>query len=363
MDLSSFPRIANITEIYDVFVSYNSKDEDKSLDVAIRLQQFGFSVWKDNWVLTGGDEWIDKLPDAVSNSRTMIFLLGEHGEGPWHSKELKLAIKNEVENETMRIIPVFLPGYDKSKKVPPYLGSKTIIDLGDMSDWAFYLLRCAIRGESPIRRDLFDKDSEPQFALARLKFVSWEITHDRAKYSVNLRVTNSGSDTIVVTSALIRIKRIAKHPIEDQLIAFTKPIRKNILKDDLYLPKRGAGKDSFLMSGFTTHSSLTTNEVEDLVIPFYVKYGYRLVVSIGIFWYILGDSTQRLSEGGYLAVGCRGKEEDNYEVPNLPEHYFMEQHSLDIPYMLSTDNWPTHWPEGVSEEEWEAYGGGERKKM
>src|SRR5262249_37065829 len=59
----------------------------------------------------------------LGRSRTCVVCVGSGPHGPWQSKEVRAAIQEQVEKETVGIIPVLIPGADKAvfKDLPAFL--------------------------------------------------------------------------------------------------------------------------------------------------------------------------------------------------------------------------------------------------
>src|SRR5215213_8610215 len=147
-------RGSEVVNVYDAFISYNSRDSEAVEELARRLEdEAGLLVWKDNWELAGGDDWIDRLPEAISQSRAMVVFVGPNGLGPWHKEEIKIGLQRAVKRGIIRVIPVALPGCPEDMGLPEYLDAKHYVNLRTVDAWEIHLLRCAVVGARPGRRD------------------------------------------------------------------------------------------------------------------------------------------------------------------------------------------------------------------
>src|SRR5262249_53127488 len=54
---------------YDVFFSYNRKDVDVVRSIELDLRKEGLACWFDQASLAGGDVWIDKIEQTVTDGR------------------------------------------------------------------------------------------------------------------------------------------------------------------------------------------------------------------------------------------------------------------------------------------------------
>jgi hypothetical protein len=354
-------RGSEVVNVYDAFISYNSRDSEAVEELARRLEdEAGLLVWKDNWELAGGDDWLDRLPEAISQSRAMVVFVGPNGLGPWHKEEIKIGLQRAVKRGLIRVIPAALPGCPEDMGLPEYLDAKHYVNLRTVDAWGMHLLRCAVVEARPGRRDQFEHAlaSAPQgLVRSRLGIAEWSVGDDRLNYLIKCRISNSGfQDTITIHNAIARVHRQAEHPITKSLMVLRAPIRESRLGNVLEIPD----ESSFVRSAFRPNRYLKPKEVEDVVLPVYVKHGFRLVISFGIEWTIPGETLVRVTEAGYIALGKRGRKGDEYSLPPASMSYSPGQHNLDKVHALSRPEWPAHWPQAVSPEEWLHYGSGEK---
>lgn len=342
--------------VYDAFVSYNSKDNDVVEDIARRLEDVeGLTVWKDNWELTGGDDWLEALPQAIARSRGIVAFVGANGLGPWHREEIKLALMRAIEEKTVRLIPAALPGAPASIELPAFARSRHIVDMRTIDRWSLHLLRCAICGGRPGRRDQFNNSTQFESKRARLHVSDWSIENTGFGYIVRLRVANIGErDTIVLKSFLVRTHQVANHPITSYLPRYLAPIGVTKADKQLYVPR----KKMAVWQNLKQDRYLVPGEVEDVEAEIDVPIGIRCVVSFGLHWHTSDEPLHRLSETGFAAIGQRG----GLGIPDERDTYTPGQHNMDRPRRLFSPHWPDGWPQKVTLEDWEYYGAGEEKE-
>jgi len=139
---------------YDVFLCYNSDDKDSVETVAAYLKDNAdLQPWFDKWTLVPGEPWGKNLENGLRSSRTCAVFIGKKGEGPWQKKEVDVALRKQVKDESFRVIPVLLPGAPKNPKLPDFLEGHMWVDLrvGLEDDDGLWRLECGIRGEAPER--------------------------------------------------------------------------------------------------------------------------------------------------------------------------------------------------------------------
>lgn len=102
--------------LFDVFLSYNSKDKKLVEEIATRLKyEMGIQLYFDQWHIKPGDIIFSRLEDALTNCGTVAIFLGPHGWGGWQKQELQLAINlSVVTNGKVKVIPILLPGANKA---------------------------------------------------------------------------------------------------------------------------------------------------------------------------------------------------------------------------------------------------------
>ena len=113
---------------YDVFLCHNKLDKPIAKMLSGILRDRGIRPWLDVVDLTPGEPWQSEIVKAISACRTIIVLMGESGSGIWQIEEVRLAL-SEAASLKKRVIPIGLPGVDRSRVVfPPefrYLDQRT----------------------------------------------------------------------------------------------------------------------------------------------------------------------------------------------------------------------------------------------
>ena len=112
---------------FDVFLCYNKKDREIVMQIAEQLKAFAILPWLDDWVLTGGDNWEDKITRRIERmsqeGKPFVFFLGKHGPGDFQKEELTLA-----RDLGLVIIPVVLADTPGRVRLPLSIYRKHRID-------------------------------------------------------------------------------------------------------------------------------------------------------------------------------------------------------------------------------------------
>src|SRR5262245_46760946 len=142
------------TQLFDVFLSHNSRDKPEVENIAYKLRAAALKPWLDKEQLVPGERWQSGLARGLRASSTCAVFIGKDDLGSWESEELDVAQDRAAKARDFRIIPVLLPGlpdpFDPSS-LPAFLLSRTWVDFrhGLEDARAFRLLICAIKGLPP----------------------------------------------------------------------------------------------------------------------------------------------------------------------------------------------------------------------
>lgn len=58
-----------------IFISYAREDEDFALKLAGKLKDHGLKVWIDQWEMITGDDWPQKIRDAIYTCNKFLIIL------------------------------------------------------------------------------------------------------------------------------------------------------------------------------------------------------------------------------------------------------------------------------------------------
>lgn len=112
--------------MFDVFLSYDSRDRPAVEAIAGALRERGLDVFLDRWFLTPGRPWQEELENALNDCHAVAVILGPHGMGPWQKREYWVALDRQARNDRFLVVPILIPDAD-----PPlgFLSVNTWIDL------------------------------------------------------------------------------------------------------------------------------------------------------------------------------------------------------------------------------------------
>ncbi|MGH8475589.1 MAG: toll/interleukin-1 receptor domain-containing protein [Methylococcales bacterium] len=112
-----------------------------------------FRVWLDKWVLVPGNHWQQEMAKGLDDAKSCAVCIGQQTPRGWFKEEIERALNLQTKDDSFRVIPIILPGGDKTL-VDDFLELRTWVDLSggiDDSD-SRYPLVCGIKGIPPGRR-------------------------------------------------------------------------------------------------------------------------------------------------------------------------------------------------------------------
>ncbi len=107
-----------------VFLSYSRNDRDAAIALRSALDQINISVFRDEDAIRTGDNWLQRLQDALQGCAAFIVLIGRDGVRRWLGAEVQVALVRNIsphdDSRRLPIFPVLLPGGD-AQSFPPFL--------------------------------------------------------------------------------------------------------------------------------------------------------------------------------------------------------------------------------------------------
>lgn len=123
-------RTQEVISVYDLYLSYSSRDRGVVSEIAEILSDMGIKVFMDT-LLRPGDNWVEMLNRGILDSRAFGICLSEHSSNSeFVNKEIESALSKLSVKEDFRILPIMLPGstYDM---LPKALQTIQALDLRD----------------------------------------------------------------------------------------------------------------------------------------------------------------------------------------------------------------------------------------
>lgn len=98
---------------YDVFLSYNQKDQTRVRRLAERLKDAGLRVWFAEWNVKAGEIISLKVDEGLEESRVLVLCMSPNAlASGWVALERSTAVHRDPSNEGRRFIPILLAECD-----------------------------------------------------------------------------------------------------------------------------------------------------------------------------------------------------------------------------------------------------------
>lgn len=114
--------------MFDVFLCYNSRDEEAVTEIYRRLLEHEVRPWFDRYHMRPGLPWQEQLESQIARINSAAVFVGPHGTGPWQRKEIG-GLLVEFVREERPVIPVLLPGAPDETQLPLFLRGHSWVDL------------------------------------------------------------------------------------------------------------------------------------------------------------------------------------------------------------------------------------------
>ena len=124
-------------KVYDIFISYSSKDKSVAERLAYELKEKGYNIWLDKWEILVGQNIVDEVYKAIRLSKYMIVVLSKSSsQSKWVREELTTGKLQEIEQQRVKVLPVII----EKCRIPTPLETKRYADLTNWHDGVKNLL-------------------------------------------------------------------------------------------------------------------------------------------------------------------------------------------------------------------------------
>jgi hypothetical protein len=138
---------------FDVFLSHSHVDAEVIEQIAARLtDQAQLHVWLDKWEMVPGELFRQGLAKGLDEAACCAVFLGKTTPRGWFDQEIGRALNRQANDTSFRVIPVILPGGNRSV-VDDFLELRSWVEFkNDIHDAeAFRLLKAGVLGVAPGR--------------------------------------------------------------------------------------------------------------------------------------------------------------------------------------------------------------------
>lgn len=116
-----------------IFISYSRQDWDTFVSPLVkRLRDKGFSIWVDQHLLVGGDDWMDAIGEALDVCKILVLVISPDA---LESKFVRMEYRYFF-NHDKPLIPILYRSVDR---IPPELSVTQYIDFSESNDNTAFL--------------------------------------------------------------------------------------------------------------------------------------------------------------------------------------------------------------------------------
>jgi hypothetical protein len=116
-------------KLYDVFLSYSSRDEDLVKRIDSRLRAQGLRVWFAPSSIRGGDQFPQEIEEGLRKSQTVVVVISPSSvKSFWVRREWEIRLVQMSQDRTRKLIPLWLLDCD----MPLLLSNQQYIDFRDV---------------------------------------------------------------------------------------------------------------------------------------------------------------------------------------------------------------------------------------
>lgn len=107
----------------NAFISHNSRDKAQARQLATLLAQQGVNVWFDEWNIRPGESLTGGIEQGLATSDVFVLLWSEGAQqSNWVGTEMRAYIRQRVDDDSLRIVPVMLDDTPLPVLVADYRG-------------------------------------------------------------------------------------------------------------------------------------------------------------------------------------------------------------------------------------------------
>jgi tetratricopeptide (TPR) repeat protein len=183
---------------FDVFLSYNRKNQAAVVGIAERLKAAGVKPWLDIWELQAGQNWHQELERLIGTVEVAAVFFGPDGLGPWQDLEAE-ALVGQLVDRGCRVIPVILRECRETPRLPLFLRSFGAVDFRDQKSNPLLRLIAGING-----RRIETEEPKPVLPLNNLPSSIGDLFHGREDLLAELdERLAAGSPTALVQAQAV----------------------------------------------------------------------------------------------------------------------------------------------------------------
>jgi len=109
----------------NIFISHNKKQKSRARLLAMALVEQGEGVWFDEWTLRPCDSLTGGIEDGLMQADVFVLIWSkEAAASKWVGTEVRAYLRRQVDDETLRIVPIVLDETPLPTTAADYKGFK-----------------------------------------------------------------------------------------------------------------------------------------------------------------------------------------------------------------------------------------------
>lgn len=117
----------------NIFISHNHQDKEFVRRISADLRAGGFSVWLDEDIVSVGENWTDKITEALERSDIILVVLSANSSNStFQNSEIAYALASQRKNPSKRVVPLVI---DKKAELPFFLKDVAYADFSSQEKY------------------------------------------------------------------------------------------------------------------------------------------------------------------------------------------------------------------------------------
>ena len=191
-----------------VFISYNHKDKEFVDKLSLKLVYHNVKVWKDEWNISVGDSFIEKIQEALEKASYICVVFSHSSiKSEWVSREINAGLIREIEDKNLTILPIVIDDC----KIPLLLRDKIYANFREDFDEGLKKLLVVLKKK-------YNLDNNGRINKESNYYIDYQIDVGTIADSYSMRIDVISYDTEEDYSILTRIDLVGNKYINKKYL-------------------------------------------------------------------------------------------------------------------------------------------------